>query len=124
MATDNGTTGAALTVTADEGTTFSTIDLNGGTTDGALSITVDADNDTAETLTINGGISNVASVALSAGALQDTSHDDLIDINADITTTAGAITIQNTNEADLAQAIDLIAVGPCVSVGSHARDNG
>ena len=86
---------ASLTVTADGGATFSTIDLNGSTTDGVLSITVDADADTFETLTMNGQVSNVAVLTLSGGLTGGPPvPDDLIDVNADLTTTAGALTIQ------------------------------
>ena len=79
---------ASLTVTADGGATFTTIDLNGTGTDGALAITVDADDDTTETLTMNGQVSNVASLMLSGGG---TGTNDTIDVNANLTTTAGGL---------------------------------
>ena len=87
-------TGPSLTITADGRATFSTINLDGTGTDGSLSITVDDDDDTTETLTINGNITNVAAITLAASP---TNLDDTIDINSDLTTTAGALTVQNAN---------------------------
>jgi len=94
--TTNGTDGTNLTITADGGATFASFDLDDAP-DGDLSITVDADMDTAETLTINGGITNVAMLTLSGGA---TTADDVININAAIST-SGDIIIQNANDVNV-----------------------
>ncbi len=88
---------ADLTITSQGSVTTGTINLDDVTTDGTLNITVDDNNDGTETLTVGGAITNVASAAFSGGA----TANDVIDINADITTTAGAITVQNANQVQL-----------------------
>ena len=93
-----------LTVNSDGAITTSTIDLNGGN----LTMTIDRNDDqnvSFITLAVNGQFSNIDDLILSGGA---SGNQDLIDINADITTT-GFIRIQNADEADLALNVDLLA---------------
>ncbi len=99
-----GNDAADLTLTAQGSITVSTIDLAKGgalANDGTLVMTVDSDNSDveSETLTINGGLTNIAALTLSGGF--SASSDDIIAINANITTTAGGITIQKANDVQI-----------------------
>ena len=91
--TDDGAGGTAadLTITSSGNVTLGTVSLNDGT-DGDLIITVDSDDADAEaeTLTLGGAITDVALITLNGGYSADS--DDIIEINADLTT-GGAITI-------------------------------
>ena len=108
----------SLTITADGSAGIDTIDLN-GTTDGVLNITVDEDDDTFEFLNMTGQVTNVAMLTLSGGLTQDGSHDDLIDVDADLNTTAGPLTIQNAEFVTLGADVDLTSMGGDVSVSTN-----
>ena len=93
--TDDGcrsNSAADLTITSSGNVTLGTVSLNDGT-DGDLIITVDSDDadGEAETLTLGGAITDVALITLNGG--YSANSDDIIEINADLTTTGGAITI-------------------------------
>ena len=67
---------------------------------------------------VSGGISNVASIALSGGFTADS--DDIIDINSDLTTTAGAITVSNADQVqiDASAARNLSSAGAVTMTGN------
>ena len=70
-------------------------------TDGDLIITVDSDDadGEAETLTLGGAITDVALITLNGG--YSANSDDIIEINADLTTTGGAITIADADSVNI-----------------------
>ncbi|MDZ7686792.1 MAG: hypothetical protein U5O39_19000 [Gammaproteobacteria bacterium] len=113
---DDGVGGnaASLTVTADGTASFDTIDL-GDMTDGALSITVDTDDNGTETLAMNGSVTNVASLTLSGG----TTADDTLDINANLTTTNGALVLENAGTVDIAGGLVLDAQGGLLDLNNN-----
>lgn len=108
--------GLNLTITADGGATFSTIDLNGTTTDGNLTITVDDDADSPETLAMNGGVTNVNDVTLEGDGAA--AGGDTIDVNASLTA-GGFITIQGAQNVDFASGITLDAQGGNLDVDNN-----
>ena len=58
----------------------------------------DADGE-AETLTLGGAITDVALITLNGG--YSANSDDIIEINADLTTTGGAITIADADSVNI-----------------------
>jgi len=86
------------TITADGGATVGAVDLGGSTTDGELRVTVDADNNASETLQLTGSVANVALATLEGDGA---SHNETVDIDADVTTTSGALTIRSANQVTL-----------------------
>ncbi|MBD3647435.1 MAG: hypothetical protein HUJ31_08305, partial [Pseudomonadales bacterium] len=113
-ATSNQTT--SLTVNAEGSVSANgAIDLDGGASaDGALSMTADNDNDTIETLAINGAITNVAGATLQGGA----TANEVVDINADISSTSG-ITVQNAGEIQLLAGITLDSQGGTLDLNNN-----
>ena len=93
---------ANLTVSAATDATVMAITLDAGGA-GVVNISADDDDNTAaSTLTVNGAIAADGAVTLAGG----TDNDDLMDINADVTS-AAALVLQNTAGADLAANVDL-----------------
>ncbi|XOV87479.1 MAG: filamentous hemagglutinin N-terminal domain-containing protein [Pseudomonadota bacterium] len=114
-----------LTMVSDGGLTLAgTIDIN----DGAFSATVDADDDGAgtDTLLVSQAPS-AGSITLSGGG---TGTGDVIDVNADLTSTAGGITIRNASDVqlDASAARTLTATGGDIDISQSVAvitlDNG
>ncbi|MEX2326593.1 MAG: hypothetical protein WD558_02580, partial [Pseudomonadales bacterium] len=114
-----GGTAADLVITSDGSVTSAGIDL-GDTNDGTLSITIDSAGGTTQSLTINGELTNVDSLTLSGNGT-----DETFTINQDLTTTGGALTVQNASLIDvnsqLSAASDLDLINATtVSIASSA----
>jgi hypothetical protein len=92
-------------------TDTSGLSLQGAITGDNLNVTVDADNNGSDTLSVTGTL-NVGGDTILSGS---TSANETIDVDADILST-GALTIQNANLVDLASSVDL--TGSSVSVDS------
>ena len=115
----SGASAADLTITSSGNVTLGTVSLN-DVTDGDLIITVDSDDadGEAETLTLGGAITDVALITLNGG--YSANSDDIIEINADLTTTGGAITIADADSVNIdASAARTITSGGAITITSN-----
>ena len=112
------TVAADLTLNSEGGVSHGAIDLNDGT-DGDLIVTIDSDNDGTASYTLSGAITNIGIGSFSGGG---TGTNDTIDINSNVTTTVGALTVANADIVDVSNVTLTAATNVVMSSNVAAID--